>query len=110
MTKPKGKTMEGVGRHYSNTANARVRGHSLVQGLYVLLVRRCPLAPHLSRRRPHQAEKADHGGADGGEHLGGSPAADLGAILVKGDITDRVGAVSDRPVPADVRRRVEGSP
>ncbi len=51
LAKPKGKKMEGVGHHYSSTANARVRGHSLVQGLYVLLGRRCPLAPHLYQQK-----------------------------------------------------------
>jgi len=47
LTTPNGKTMEGVGRHYSSTVDTPVRGHSLVQGLYVLLGRRCPLAPRL---------------------------------------------------------------
>jgi len=47
LAKPKGKTMEGVGHHYSRTADARGRGPSLVQGLSVLLGRRCPFAPLL---------------------------------------------------------------
>jgi len=51
LAKPKGKKMEGVGHHYSSTADARVRGHSLVQGLYVLLGRRCPLAPQLYQQK-----------------------------------------------------------
>jgi len=51
LAKPKGKKMEGVGHHYSSTADARVRGHSLVQGLYVLQGRRCPLAPQLYQQK-----------------------------------------------------------
>jgi len=51
LVKPKGKKMEGVGHHDSSTAAARVRGHSLVQGLYVLLGRRCPLAPRLYQQK-----------------------------------------------------------
>ncbi len=51
LAKPKGPKMEGVGHHYSSTADARVRGHSLVQGLYVLLGRRCPLAPLLYQQK-----------------------------------------------------------
>lgn len=51
MPKPKGKKMEGVGRHYSTTAGKPVVGHSLVQGLYVVLGRRCPLAPQLYRQQ-----------------------------------------------------------
>ncbi len=51
LAKPKGKRMEGVGHHYSSTADARVRGHSLVQGLYVLLGRWCPLAPQLYQQK-----------------------------------------------------------
>lgn len=47
LAKPKGTKMEGVGHPYSSTAAARVQGHSLVQGLYLLLGRRCPLAPLL---------------------------------------------------------------
>src|SRR5947209_20337508 len=42
VAKPKGKKMQGLGRHYSTTAGTHVRGHSVVQGLYVLLGRRCP--------------------------------------------------------------------
>jgi DDE superfamily endonuclease len=47
VAKPKGAKMAGLGRHYSTTAGTQVQGHSLVQGLYVLLGRRCPLAPQL---------------------------------------------------------------
>ncbi len=51
MPKPKGRKMEGIGRHYSTTAGRPVVGHSLVQGLYVLGGRRCPLAPRLYRQQ-----------------------------------------------------------
>jgi SRSO17 transposase len=51
LHKPKGKKMGGLGRHYSTTAGKRVVGHSLVQGLYVLGARRCPLAPRLYRQQ-----------------------------------------------------------
>lgn len=49
--KRKGRQMEALGRHHSTTEGKRVVGHSLVQGLYVLLGRRCPLAPQLYRQR-----------------------------------------------------------
>ena len=51
MAKPKGAKMAGLGRHYSTTAGTQVRGHSLLQGLYVLLGRRCPLAPQLYQQQ-----------------------------------------------------------
>ncbi len=51
MHKPKGKKMGGVGRHYSTTVGKPVLGHSLVQALYVVLGRRCPLAPQLYRQQ-----------------------------------------------------------
>jgi SRSO17 transposase len=51
MSKRRGKKMEGIGRHYSGSEKKRVTGHSLVQGLYVLLGRRCPLAPRMYRQR-----------------------------------------------------------
>lgn len=51
MQKKKGRTMEGIGKHHSTTHEQRVRGHSLVQGLYVLLGRRCPTAPRLYRQQ-----------------------------------------------------------
>jgi hypothetical protein len=51
MHKRKAKKMEGLGVHHSTTEEKRVRGHSLVQSLYVLLGRRCPLAPQLYRQQ-----------------------------------------------------------
>lgn len=51
IQKRKGKKMEGLGQHHSSTEGKRVRGHSLVQGLYVLLGRSCPLAPQLYRQQ-----------------------------------------------------------
>jgi hypothetical protein len=51
MYKPKGKKMQGLGLHHSTTQDKRVRGHSLVQNLYVVLGRRCPLAPQLYRQQ-----------------------------------------------------------
>jgi hypothetical protein len=51
MSKPKGKKMEGLGRHHSTTEDKRIVGHSLVEGLYVLLDRSCPLAPQLYRQK-----------------------------------------------------------
>ena len=51
LHKPKGKKVGGLGRHYSTTAGKRVVGHSLVQGLYVLCGRRCPLPPQLYRQQ-----------------------------------------------------------
>src|SRR6266566_4310394 len=50
MHKPKGKQMQGLGKHHSTTYDQRIVGHSLVQGLYVLLDRTCPLAPRLYRQ------------------------------------------------------------
>jgi len=43
--------MGGLGQHYSTTAEQRVTGHSLVQSQYVLLGRRCPLAPQMYRQK-----------------------------------------------------------
>lgn len=51
MHKPKGKKMQGLGRHHSTTEHKRIVGHSLVQGLYVLQGRRCPLMPQLYRQQ-----------------------------------------------------------
>jgi len=51
MTKRRGKKMGGLGRHYSGTEKKTVTGHSLVQGLYLLLGRRCPLTPRMYRQR-----------------------------------------------------------
>jgi putative transposase ISC1217 len=42
--------MEGLGRHHSTTEDKPIVGHSLVEGLYVLLDRSCPLAPQLYRQ------------------------------------------------------------
>jgi hypothetical protein len=50
MSKPKGRKMQGLGKHHSTTSDQRIVGHSLVQGLYVLLDRTCPLAPQLYRQ------------------------------------------------------------
>lgn len=51
LAKPKGRKMGGLGRHYSTTAGRQIVGHSLVQSLYVLLGRRCPLVPWLYRQQ-----------------------------------------------------------
>ena len=51
MHKPKAKKMEGLGMHHSTTEGKRIPGHSMVQSLYVLLGRRCPLAPQLYRQQ-----------------------------------------------------------
>jgi DDE superfamily endonuclease len=51
MRKPKAKKMQGLGRHHWTTQDKRIPGHSLVQSLYVLLGRRCPLAPQLYRQQ-----------------------------------------------------------
>jgi SRSO17 transposase len=51
MMKRRGKKMGGLGRHYSGTEKKTVTGHSLVQGLYLLMGRRCPLTPRLYRQR-----------------------------------------------------------
>src|SRR5947209_8899955 len=50
MSKPKGRKMEGLGTHHSTTQEKRIVGHSLAQGLYLLLSRQCPLAPQLYRQ------------------------------------------------------------
>ena len=44
MHKVRGKKMAGLGKHYSTTAGTQVVGHSLVQALYVVQGRHCPLA------------------------------------------------------------------
>jgi hypothetical protein len=49
--KVKGRKMQGLGQHYSNTAERVVTGHCLLSGLYVLLGRRCPLQPRLYRQQ-----------------------------------------------------------
>lgn len=51
LHKPGGKKMEGMGHHHSTLHGRQVPGHSLVQGLYLLLGRRCPLLPRLYRQR-----------------------------------------------------------
>ena len=50
-TKPRGRKMGGLGRHYSGTEKRVVRGHCLFSGLYILLDRRCPLEPQLYRQK-----------------------------------------------------------
>jgi hypothetical protein len=49
--KPKGKKMGGLGTHHSTTHDTGVTGHSLMQCLYVLLGRRCPLLPQMYRQK-----------------------------------------------------------
>src|SRR6266487_1646328 len=51
MHKPKGKKMQGLGHHHSTTSEQRIVGHSLVEGVYVLMERRCPLSPQLYRQQ-----------------------------------------------------------
>lgn len=51
MVKKKGRKMAGLGWHHSSTEGKRVKGHSLVLGMYLVLGRRCPLAPRLYRQR-----------------------------------------------------------
>ena len=51
MVKRKGRKMAGLGLHHSTTEGKRVKGHSLVLGMYLVLGRRCPLAPRLYRQR-----------------------------------------------------------
>ena len=51
MEKVRGKKMAGLGTHHSTTAGTRVVGHSLVQGLYVVEGRHCPLEPQLYRQQ-----------------------------------------------------------
>jgi len=48
--KVRGEKMGGVGHHYSSSADKAMRGHSLVQGLYVLLGQHCPLLPRMYRQ------------------------------------------------------------
>ena len=49
--KVRGIKMAGLGKHYSTTAGTQVVGHSLVQGLYVVQERHCPLEPRLYRQQ-----------------------------------------------------------
>ncbi len=51
MSKAKGKKMEGLGKHHSTTYDKRITGHSLVQCLYTVLDRSCPLEPLLYRQK-----------------------------------------------------------
>ena len=51
MHKRKAKKMEGLGLHHSTTEDKRLVGHSMVESLYVLLGRRCPLAPQMYRQQ-----------------------------------------------------------
>jgi hypothetical protein len=51
MVKKKGRKMAGLGFHHSTSDGKRVRGHSLVLGLYLVLSRRCPLPPRMYRQR-----------------------------------------------------------
>jgi SRSO17 transposase len=51
IEKRKGKKMQGLGRHHCSTQDKRVVGHSWVESRYVLLGRRCPLAPQLYRQQ-----------------------------------------------------------
>jgi hypothetical protein len=50
-TKPKGRKMGGLGRHYSNSEQRVVSGHCLLTGLYVLLDQRCPLPAQMYRQK-----------------------------------------------------------
>lgn len=61
MQKVRGKKMGGLGYHYSSTAEKTVKGHCLVQGLYVLLGRRCPLAPQMYRTKAVCEQEAQTG-------------------------------------------------
>jgi DDE superfamily endonuclease len=58
MFKPKGVKMQGIGKHHSTTHNTQVVGHSLVQCLYTVLDRLCPLEPLLYRQKK-TAEKEE---------------------------------------------------
>lgn len=51
LSKPKGVKMEGLGKHHSTTYDKRITGHSLVQCLYTVLDRSCPLEPLLYRQK-----------------------------------------------------------
>lgn len=51
MSKPKGVAMQGLGRHHDSKTGTRIVGHSLVQGLYVLLGQSFALPPQLYRQQ-----------------------------------------------------------
>jgi hypothetical protein len=46
-TKPRGKRMGGLGKHYSNCEKRLVTGHCLFGAIYEVLEQRCPLLPRL---------------------------------------------------------------
>jgi hypothetical protein len=50
-SKPKGRTMGGLGQHFSNSEMRVVNGHCLFTGLYVLLGQRCPLPALMYRQK-----------------------------------------------------------
>ena len=50
-TKPKGRKMGGLGKHYSTAEHRVVKGHCLFSGFYILLGQRCPLQPRLYRQQ-----------------------------------------------------------
>jgi len=58
MFKPKGVKMQGIGKHHSTTHDTQVIGHSLVEMLYTVLDRSCPLEPLLYRQKK-TAEKEE---------------------------------------------------
>jgi hypothetical protein len=51
MSKMRGRKMQGIGRHHSTTHGKRITGHSLVQCLYTVLGRSCPVEPLLYRQK-----------------------------------------------------------
>jgi hypothetical protein len=51
MYKPKGRKMQGIGKHHSTTYETQVTGHSLVQCLYTVSGCSCPLEPLLDRQK-----------------------------------------------------------
>jgi SRSO17 transposase len=51
MQKQRGQKMSGLGKHFSSTHEKPVTGHCMVQALYVLLGRRCPLEPQMYRQQ-----------------------------------------------------------
>ena len=57
MSKTKGVKMQGLGRHHSTTYGKRIIGHSLVQCLYTVLGRFCPLEPFLYRQKRQQKKR-----------------------------------------------------
>ncbi len=56
MLKAKGMKMQGLGKHYSTTYEKPITGHSLVQCLYTVVGRYCPLEP-LVYQQEKTAEK-----------------------------------------------------